>query len=172
MYWEKVLYALSDSRQKFSMELGNSIKSLNLSVKHFSEAAGLPPNTVYKVLCLKERDPRLSTVTSIIHALRKLEERQEIQADFVAVLSERSVIESIKPVSGARKIEVRAYPAADLEEALIQGVRAEKHGAKAIVCGPVTAHTLGKILRIPIITIGVDKGQLSKAIATAISKAG
>jgi predicted transcriptional regulator len=51
---------------------------------------------------------------------------------------------------GGRTVKIREYPISTVEDAIIAAVRAERDGALAIVCAPIIAVTVKKILRIPV----------------------
>jgi len=52
-------------------------------------------------------------------------------------------------VNGMR-IKVHEYPVLTLEDAIIAAVRAERDGALGVVCAPIVAPTVEKILSIPV----------------------
>jgi predicted transcriptional regulator len=58
-----------------------------------------------------------------------------------------------------------------MEEAIVAAVRAEREGARAVVCAPIVSTTVEKILRIPVATI-MPKNSLLDAIETAARKFG
>ncbi|NOQ53442.1 MAG: transcriptional regulator, partial [Thermoplasmata archaeon] len=89
-----------------------------------------------------------------------------------ALIVARSVTEDLAPeleALGLGDLELREYPAFNLEEAVIQGVRAEREGALALVCAPIVSTTIEKILHIPVATIQPRESVL-RAIALAASK--
>ncbi|MFA7186049.1 MAG: hypothetical protein WC082_14205, partial [Victivallales bacterium] len=45
---------------------------------------------------------------------------------------------------------LREYPVNTVEDAIIAAVRAERDGALAVVCAPIVAPTVEKILTIPV----------------------
>jgi len=40
-----------------------------------------------------------------------------------------------------------------MEEAIIAAIKAERDGAKALVCAPIVSTTVEKVLRIPVVSI-------------------
>ena len=48
------------------------------------------------------------------------------------------------------EISVHEYPVATLEDAIIAAVRAERDGALGLICAPIVAPTVEKILSIPV----------------------
>ena len=47
-------------------------------------------------------------------------------------------------------VNIREYPVSTVEDAIIAAVRAERDGALAVVCAPIVAPTIEKILSIPV----------------------
>ena len=47
-------------------------------------------------------------------------------------------------------VKVHEYPVMTLEDAIIAAVRAERDGALGLVCAPIVAPTVEKILSIPV----------------------
>jgi predicted transcriptional regulator len=68
-----------------------------------------------------------------------------------------------------RLITIKEYPATSIEEAIVAAVRAERDGAVAIVCAPITCPTIEKILHIPVTKI-IPKSSLEDAIDLAARK--
>jgi predicted transcriptional regulator len=56
-----------------------------------------------------------------------------------------------------------------MEEAIIAAIKAERDGAKALVCAPIVSPTVEKILRIPVATI-MPKNSLLEAIELVAKK--
>jgi predicted transcriptional regulator len=70
---------------------------------------------------------------------------------------------------GGRDVKVKEYPATTIEEAIIAAVNAEKDGAVAVVCAPIVAPTIEKLLSIPVSVI-IPSESLLKAIEIAAEK--
>jgi predicted transcriptional regulator len=51
---------------------------------------------------------------------------------------------------GNRDIQLREYPVATMEDAIVSAVMAERDGALAVVCAPIIAPTIERILTIPV----------------------
>jgi predicted transcriptional regulator len=67
-------------------------------------------------------------------------------------------------------VKVNEYPATTIEEEIIQGVRAEKEGVKGLICGPIAATTLEKVVDIPITALRFEEGPLINSIERLIEK--
>jgi predicted transcriptional regulator len=66
-------------------------------------------------------------------------------------------------------VRVKEYPASTMVEAIIAAVKAERDGALAIVCAPIIAPTIEKILRIPVQVV-IPKDSVTRAIDLAAQK--
>ena len=148
----------------FGVKLQETLNELGLSVKGFSDLTKIPVSTLYKIISGERTDFRISTLRSIIVGVQKLEGTDHKR--IVGVITSRNALDSI-----GRTIEVdndvlyiKEYPATTIEEAIIQGVRAEKEGVKGIICGPIAATTLEKVIDIPITALRFEEGPLESAI--------
>jgi predicted transcriptional regulator len=141
-------------------------EDLDMSVHDFCVRTGLSPSTVYKIL-QEKREPNLRTVRTIVMAIRKLEFLP--QGNFIAVIASRPVLSTIEEKTvriDNQNVIVKEYPASTMEEAIISSVKAERDGASSIVCAPIIAPTVEKILTIPV-TVIIPGGSLFKAIEKA-----
>ena len=89
-----------------------------------------------------------------------------------AVIAARPVLsrieERVVKVSN-RDVRVKEYPANSMEDAIVAAVMAEKDGALAIVCAPIVAPTIQKILTIPV-SIVIPRDSIVRAIEVAAQK--
>ncbi|MEM0203829.1 MAG: helix-turn-helix domain-containing protein [Archaeoglobaceae archaeon] len=155
--------------EEFGKKLEALIKNeLKMEVREFAKEAGISESTIYKIISGK-RDPNLRTLRQIA---KFIADRAKKGEDFVAVIVSRAVlnmlVDRFVEVDG-RRIPIREYPANGFEEAIVSAVRAEKDGAKAIVCAPILSPTVEKIVRVPIVTI-IPKEDLLNAIKLAGKK--
>ncbi|MDD3042959.1 MAG: helix-turn-helix domain-containing protein [Methanosarcinaceae archaeon] len=167
---DKVIKAAFESDELFQKILYEVIKEdLNLTAVDFAKQANIPPSTLYKILS-GNRDPNIKTLRQIIRTIRELGESES--GEFIAVIAARTVLDNIvetkKKIAG-RLVTIREYSATSMEEAIIAAVRAEKDGAKALVCAPIVSPTVEKILNIPVTTI-IPKDSLIDAIELALKK--
>lgn len=167
---DKVIKAAFESDAMFQKILSEVIKEdLNLTAVDFAKQANIPPSTLYKILS-GNRDPNIKTLRQIIRTIRELRESES--GEFIAVIAARTVLDNIvetkKKIAG-RLVTIREYSATSMEEAIIAAVRAEKDGAKALVCAPIVSPTVEKILNIPVTTI-IPKDSLMDAIELALKK--
>ncbi len=144
-------------------------EDLKMSVHEFCSRTGLSQSTVYKIM-QEKREPNLRTVRHVIKAVRKLEKHPG--GNFIALIASRPVLERIEERIvriGEKDIRVKEYPASTMEEAIIAAVMAEKDGALAVVCAPIIAPTIEKILTIPV-SVVIPRDSMLKAIEIAAEK--
>ncbi|TQD23935.1 helix-turn-helix domain-containing protein [Methanolobus vulcani] len=167
---DKIIDAVFESDDDFRRILSTTIKEdLNLNMAEFAEQAGVPASTLYKIMSGK-REPNVKTLRQIIKTVKRLEGSEK--GEFIAVIAARPVLDNISETK--RKIcgnlcTIREYSATSMEEAIIAAVRAERDGAKALVCAPIVSPTVEKILRIPVATI-MPKNSLFDAIELVAKK--
>lgn len=169
---DDLIKAAAESDEAFIKEFGRIIREeLHMTAAEFSESSGIPASTVYKLLS-GHREPNIKTLRQIVRILRKMEGTEK--ADFIAVIAARPVLDYItekKLKVGGRLLTIREYSATSMEEAIIAAIRAERDGAKAVVCAPIVSTTVEKVLRIPVATI-MPRDSLMEAIELAARKMG
>ena len=152
----------------FTAALNEELERKNMSVKDLAELTGIPVSTLYKVT-VGERDPRLSTVKKIVSVLEPAHER------FIAIIAARFLLDNLEiretDVNG-KTFRIRGYSANSLEECIIAAVRAEKDGASGIVCAPILASIVEKIVDIPVAMLRPELSVVSEAIMTVTRKIG
>lgn len=167
---EKIIDAVFESDEDFRRILSITIKEdLNMNMAEFAVEAGVPASTLYKIMSGK-REPNVKTLRQIIKTIKRLEGSEK--GEFIAVIAARPVLDNIsetkKKICG-NLCTIREYSATSMEEAIIAAVRAEREGAKALVCAPIVSPTVEKILRIPVATI-MPKNSLFEAIELVAKK--
>ena len=134
----------------FSIALRNILdEEMHMSLNEFCQESGIPQSTLYKVM-EGEGEPNLRTVRQVIKALRMINQSDDTR--FIAIIAASTALENIPrsiEVNGMR-IKVHEYPVSTLEDAIIAAVRAERDGALGVVCAPIVAPTVEKILSIPV----------------------
>ena len=167
---DKVIDAVFESDETFREVISKVIKEdLGLTAVEFAERAEIPQSTLYKIMSGK-REPNMKTLRQIVRTIKKIEGTEK--GEFIAVIAARPVLDNISETK--RKIcgtlcTIREYSATSMEEAIIAAVRAERDGAKALVCAPIVSPTVEKILRIPVATI-MPKNSLIEAIEVVAKK--
>lgn len=141
-----------------------------MSIKEFSGETGIPASTLYKVISEEGKDFRRSTLRQIVEGVRRLEGSG--QERVLSIITTRTALDTIGKtidIDGGY-VNIQEFPATTIEEAIIQGVRAEKAGVKGIICGPIAATTLERAVDIPITAFRFDEGLLLDAIAMLADK--
>jgi predicted transcriptional regulator len=169
---DELIRAAVESDEAFIKEFSMILKDeLRMTAAEFSEKSCIPPSTIYKLLS-GHREPNIKTLRQIIAVLRKIEGTEK--AEFIAVIAARPVLDYItekKLKLKGRLLTIREYSATSMEEAIIAAIKAERDGAKAVVCAPIVSTTVEKVLRIPVAAI-MPKDSLIEAIELAAKKMG
>ncbi|SFM41779.1 helix-turn-helix domain-containing protein [Methanolobus profundi] len=167
---DKIIDAVFESDESFRKVLSMTIKEeLNMNMAAFAEHAEIPASTLYKIMSGK-REPNVKTLRQIIRTVKRLEGSEK--GEFIAVIAARPVLDNISETKrkiGGNLCTIREYSATTMEDAIIAAVRAERDGAKALVCAPIVSPTIEKILRIPVATI-MPKNSLLEAIEIGLKK--
>lgn len=122
---------------------------LNMSLNEFCQVSGISQSTMYKILEDK-REPNLRTVRQVIKSLKVIMGPED--SHFIAVIANSMVMENLPKTIDLDGLEatIREYPVSTVEDAIIAAVRAERDGALGVVCAPIVAPTIEKILTIPV----------------------
>ena len=174
---DDLIRALVESDEAFIKEFSRIIKDeLHMTAGEFSERSNIPASTLYKLLS-GHREPNVKTMRQIISVLRELEGNKQVEgkkSGFIAVIAARPVLDLItekKLKIKDRLLTIREYSATSMEEAIIAAIKAERDGAKAVVCAPIVSTTIEKVLRIPVAII-MPRDSLFEAIELAARKMG
>jgi len=152
----------------FTAALNEELERKNLSVKDLADLTGIPVSTLYKIT-VGERDPRLSTVKKIVAVLEPAHEK------FIAIIAARFLLDALverETAVNGKTYRIRGYSANSLDECIIAASRAEKDGASAIVCAPILASIVEKIVDIPVAMLRPDLSVVNEAISTVARKIG
>jgi len=167
-----VLLASVESTGEMVLAIRAFLVERSLTTKEFCEKSGMPANTLYKIMSRKREDFMISNLRRLIWAMRKIDEANG--EDRIAVITARGALDTLRrevTVEGKPKpILIREYPAMTIEEEIIQGIRAEREKMKGIVCGPIAANTLEKVVRIPVTALQFEEEAHLKAISKLARK--
>ena len=117
-----------------------------MTIKELAEKSGIPLATLYKISS-GEVDVRLSTVKKIVSVL------EPGLPPFIAVIAAKFLLDELEGQSvmvRGTSYKIRGYTANSLEECIIASVSAEKDGAAGIICAPILASMLEKIVDVPV----------------------
>jgi predicted transcriptional regulator len=167
MWSELLKHCISDD---FGEKIKETLSGLGLSIKEFSSETGIPISTLYKIISNDKKDFRRSTLKEIIEGVKRLEGTDHDRV--VGIITTRNALDSIGRIIeiGGKKVHIKEYPATTIEEEIIQGVRAEKEGVKGLICGPIAATTLEKVVDLPITALRFEEGPLFTAITKLTEK--
>jgi predicted transcriptional regulator len=149
-------------RQDFKAALEEALERKQMSLKNLAELSGLPVATIYKITS-GERDPRLSTVKAIVHALEPFD--QEMIAIIAAKFLLDEITNQVFEVEG-KKFRIKGYTAHTMEDCIVAAVKAEKEGAAGIICAPILATLIERIVDIPVAIIKPDISSYQEAVGS------
>jgi len=121
-------------------------------------------------MCDERKDFRVSTLRQIIETVKRLEGYG--RGNDIGIITTRGALDTVGGgfEVGGKRVKVNEYPATTIEEEIIQGVRAEKEGVKGLICGPIAATTLEKVVYIPITALRFEEGPLINSIKRLVEK--
>jgi predicted transcriptional regulator len=146
----------------FATALQEELARQGMSVRDLAVLAGIPVATLYK-LTSGRADPRLSTVRRIVNVLEPREK------SFIAVIAARFLLDDLDNRDlqiGEKSFRIRGYSADSLDECIIAAVQADREGALGVVCAPILAPIVEKIVDCPVGIIKPQQQTLIDAIET------
>ncbi len=149
----------------FQIALRNILdEELHMTLNEFCLASGISQSTLYKVM-EGGREPNIRTVRQVVKAIKLLSSDEESR--FIAIIAASTALENMPRtiIVNGKTVHLHEYPVSTLEDAIIAAVRAERDGALGLVCAPIVAPTVEKILSIPVsrviptssITLAIEK---------------
>ncbi len=171
MLYKNLTEKLLTSNEEFILELKKILIEKNMTALDFSKKTNIPESTLYKILSDPKKDFRISTLRQIIKTVREMEE-SKLKGYNIAIITTREALDNISKAIKIKDktIKIKEYPANTIEEEIIQGIQAQKEGVKGIICGPVAANTIEKVVDIPVISIRFEKELLIKSIKNIANK--
>jgi predicted transcriptional regulator len=133
-------------QKEFRTALEDELRRKNMTIKELAGQANIPIATLYKISS-GEVDVRLSTVKKIVSVL------EPDFSPFIAVIAAKFLLDEMEGheiTVRERVIKIRGYTANSIEECIIAAVMAEKEGAVGIICAPILASMVEKIVDIPV----------------------
>jgi predicted transcriptional regulator len=130
----------------FRTALEDELRRNDMTIKELAERAKIPIATLYKISS-GQVDVRLSTVKKIVDVLEP-----ELPA-FIAVIAAKFLLDEMEGHEMAIRgqvYKIRGYTANSIEECIIAAVMAEKEGARGIICAPILASMVEKIVDVPV----------------------
>ena len=171
MYYDKLLQSLVDSNQKFIQTFKEMLFQQNLTISDFCKKTEIPESTIYKIMSNPKKDFRISTFRNIIQEVQKIEGVNEKETT-IGIITTRGALDSInrKMKLHQKDVFIKEFPATTIEEEIIQGIRAEREGVNGLICGPIAATTLEKVVNIPVMSIQFEKKLLIQSLDNIMKK--
>ncbi|KPV63075.1 MAG: hypothetical protein AOA66_1048 [Candidatus Bathyarchaeota archaeon BA2] len=173
--WEDVVQSSLESEEAFRKALKKALEESRLDAKKLSRLSGVSESSLYKILSGKRINPRLSTYRKIIKTLKRLESVEEEGEPFIAIIAARPTLDTIDSryiEIENHRIPIREYSATTIEDVIVAAVRAQREGAKAIVCAPIVSTVVEKVTKVPVSACPVTlcRQPILRAAETAASK--
>lgn len=171
MLYRDLIEKIMVSNEKFILELKKILMEKNMTALDFSKKTNIPESTLYKILSDPKKDFRISTLRQIVNKIKDMEERK-LKGYTIGIITTRDALDYINKYIKVKEktIKIKGYSANTIEEEIIQGISAQKDGVKGIICGPVAANTMEKVVDIPVISIRFEKELLMKSIKNIANK--
>ena len=147
---------------EFRLALSEELERRGLSIRELSELTHIPAVTLYKIAS-GERDPRLSTVKKIVTVF------SPHHGKFIALIAAKFLLDEIegtKILVNGIEYRIKGYAASSLDDCLVMAVRARNEGASGIICAPILASLIEKIVDVP---VAIMKPDMDAVYSTAES---
>jgi predicted transcriptional regulator len=171
MYYKDLINAGIRSNEAFVDNFQKWLRRNGFSISTFCFESQISESTMYKILSNPKKDFRISTFRQILKAVKKLDGHQ-IEGATVAIITTRGTLDELsrKVNIQGKELRVKEYPATTIEEEIIRGIHAEHEGVKGIICGPVAAATLEKVVSIPVIGLRYEERLVMDALRNIAKK--
>jgi len=171
MYHDKLMWSLIESNEEFIKTFKEMLFQQNLTITDFCKKTSIPESTIYKIMSNPGKDFRISTFRNIMKEVQKIE-GVSVNKTTIGIITTRGALNSIKRTIRfhQKEIIVKEFPATTIEEEIIQGVRAEREGVNGLICGPIAATTLEKVVTIPVMSIQFEKKMLLQSLENILNK--
>lgn len=153
-------------QKSFREALEEELDRKQMTIRELSARSGIPAATIYKISS-GDRDPQFSTVRALVAALEPLEQ------DVIAVIGAKFLVDGLGTnirAPGGKTFRIRGYAANTFEDCIIAAVRAEKEGAGGIICAPILAALIERLVDIPVVIIKPDPAAYHEAVETLLAK--
>jgi predicted transcriptional regulator len=170
--WERLLYSVVNPNEQIGDVLAETIDNLNMSVMEFAEQSSISQSLLYKITSGHRANIQLHNFQRIVREVRGIDKGQTDGEWAVAVITNRESLETVhnRMTVDGTEVVLQEYPSSTVEEAIKQGIIAERDGVDAVICGPITAYTIENIVYVPVIGLNVDERQVADAVKRALEK--
>lgn len=166
MWYDLLESVLTD---EFHIDLKDFLDQNGIKLKDLSTQSTVPLSTLYNIIS-NRTDYKISTFVKIINTIKSIENKDNEKN--IGIITARSALDYVDSSFEYNSItyNIVEYPTTTIEEMIIQGIRAEREGMKGIICGPIAATTLQKIIKIPIISLRFEDGPIKNALVKLLNK--
>ena len=165
--WNQVL--LAAGTDEFGDKLEEAIRKQNLTVKEFAKRHGISESNIYKITSGETVNFGVKTLRKIVEGLQ---DEEGYDMPTVGLITTRSACDrapSEITIDG-NTYNVKPLPANSIEEEIIKGVNAERDGIEAILCGPIAATTIEKVVDVPVGGLQFDEELMSESLKSLIRR--
>ena len=165
--WSQVFQ--SAGTPEFGDELEQAIHDQNLTIKEFAEKYNISESNIYKITSGENTNFGVQTLRKLIDALQK---EEGYHRPTVGLITTRSACDRApsKLTVNDTVYNIKPLPANSIEEEIIKGVNAERDGVDAILCGPIAATTIEKVVRIPVGGLQFDEDLMNTSLESLIRR--
>jgi predicted transcriptional regulator len=149
-------------RMGITQALEMELERRNMTIRELATRAEISEATLYKITS-GQRDPRFSTLQAIVRVFEPCSEQ------IIAVIAAKFLIDEI----GHKTLciddiifKIKGYTAYTIDDCIVAAVRAEKDGAGGIICAPVLASVIERIVDIPVVIVKPETRTFLEAIQT------
>lgn len=163
--WKEVY--LAAGTDEFGPKLEEAIKKTGLNIKEFAGKHDISESTLYKITSDNRSNIRVGTLRAIAAALR---EEEGYTKNTVGLITTRGACDrapSTIQVEGT-EYTIKPLPAQTIEEEIIKGVQAERDGVDGIMCGPIAASTLERVVNIPVGGLQFDTDLIESSLTSFV----
>lgn len=144
----------------FHIALSEELDRRELTISQLSKLTGIPSVTLYKISS-GERDPRLSTVRKIVQVF------SPHHGMFIALIAAKFLLDEVEGtkvnVSGT-EYRIKGYAANSLDDCILAAVRARSEGAAGVICAPILASLVEKLVDVPVAIMKPETGAVFTAV--------
>ncbi len=163
--WISVYYGILMFEQRifetdFHVALAEELTRRDMTVRQLAELTGIPPVTLYKISS-GERDPRLSTVRKIVQVF------SPHHGKFIALIAAKFLLDEVEGTKvdvGGVEYRIKGYTANSLDDCILAAVRARSEGAAGIICAPILASLIERLVDVPVAIMKPEMGAVFTAV--------
>lgn len=154
---------LAAGTEEFGDRLETAIHSQDLTIKQFAEKYNVSESTLYKITSGETVNFGVETLQQLITALQK---EEGYDSPTIGLITTRSACDRAPSeiVVGGSTYNVLPLPANSIEEEIIKGVTADRDGVNGILCGPIAATTLEKVVTVPVGGLQFDRELMIRSL--------